>query len=80
MLFTYVLLRFINDCVTRPAVLLVSTVSAYVTHVFIVVDYCVELLLFELALCKTTLPLTTETGMALIKSLNFEDSFLSLYA
>ena len=44
------------------------------------VDYCVELLLFVLALCKTTLLPTTETERTLIKSLNFENSFQSLYA
>ena len=44
------------------------------------VDYCVELLLFVLVLCKTTLPPTTETERTLIKSLNFEDRFQSLYA
>ena len=46
----------------------------------ITVDYCVELLLFALVLCKTTLPPATETERTLIKSLNFEDSFQSLYA
>ena len=44
------------------------------------VDYCVELLLFVLVLRKLTLPPTTETARMLIESLNFEDSFLSLYA
>ena len=44
------------------------------------VDCCVELLLFVLVLCKTTLPPTTETEMTLIKSFNFEDSLQSLYA
>ena len=44
------------------------------------VDYCVELLLFVLVFCKTTLPPTTETERTLIKSLNSEDSFQSLYA
>ena len=33
-----------------------------------------------MVLCKTTLPPTTETERTLIKSLNFEDRFQSLYA
>ena len=45
----------------------------------ITVDYCVELLLFALVLCKTTLPPATETESGTpIKSLNFEDSFQSV--
>ena len=44
------------------------------------VDYCVELLLFVLVLCKTRLPPTTETERRLIKSFNFKDSHQSLYA
>ena len=44
------------------------------------VDYCVELLLFLLVLCKTRLPPTTETERRLIKSFNFKDSHQSLYA
>ena len=44
------------------------------------VDYSVELLLFVLVLCKTTLPPTTETERTLIKSFNFEDRHQSLYA
>ena len=44
------------------------------------VDYCVELLLFVLVLCKTTLPPTTESERTLIKSFNFEDRHQSLYA
>ena len=43
-------------------------------------DYCVDLLLVVLVLGKRTLSPATETGMTLIKSLNFEDSFQSLYA
>ena len=42
------------------------------------VDYCVELLLFVLALSKRTLSPTAETGMVPIKSLNFEDGFQSV--
>ena len=47
---------------------------------FDTVDYYVELLLFVLVSCKTTLPPTTETESTLIKSFNFEDSLQSLYA
>ena len=46
----------------------------------LIVDYCVELLLFVLVLCKTTLPPTSETERTLIKNFNFEDSLQSLYA
>ena len=53
--------------------------SAPTDHVFVYVDYCVELLLFVLVSCKTTPP-TTKTEMTLIKSFNFEDSLQSLYA
>ncbi len=42
------------------------------------VDYCVELLLFLLALSRRTLSPTAETGMVPIKSLNFDDRFQSV--
>ena len=50
------------------------------TRVLPSADYCVELLLFVLVLCKTSLPPTTETERTLIESFNFEDSLQSLYA
>ena len=54
--------------------------TAHINSTMDDVDYCVELLLFVLVLCKTTLPPTTETERTLIKSFNFEDSLQSLYA
>ena len=75
--------RRVSCTIYEPKCKLVRLVHSFseTCEIIRLVEYCVELILFVLVLCKTTLPTTTETERTLIKSMNlFEDSFQSLYA